>query len=174
MNVIHWILQVLRQIRNILLVENKKELYQPPLLLLRESSLEQLFCDCYLYCLSDHYSDIIMSAIVAPITRLMIVYSTVYSGTDQRKPQSAASLAFMRGIHRWLGNSPHHGPVTWKMFPFDDVIMYKGMQFVSSKYDLCSFLYSYYRQTSNRSCTLISNKIVDHSDVVHTTVKLLI
>ena len=53
------------------------------------------------------------------------------------------------------------------MFPFDDVIMYKGMQFLSSKYDLCStFLYLYYCQTFNISCTLIGNKIVDHSDVV--------
>ena len=30
----------------------------------------------------------------------------------------------MRGIHRWPVNSPHKGPVTRKMFPFDDVIMY--------------------------------------------------
>ena len=52
-----------------------------------------------------------------------IVYSTVYSGADQRKHQSSASLAFVREIHRWLVNSPHKGPVTWKMFSFDDVIM---------------------------------------------------
>ena len=32
-------------------------------------------------------------------------------------------LAFVRGIHRWLVNSPHKGPVAWKMFPFDDVII---------------------------------------------------
>ena len=37
----------------------------------------------------------------------------------------AASLAFVRGIHRWPMNSPHKGPVTWKMFPFDDVIMHE-------------------------------------------------
>ena len=30
---------------------------------------------------------------------------------------------FVRGIHRWPVNSPHKGPVTRKMFPFDDVIM---------------------------------------------------
>ena len=30
----------------------------------------------------------------------------------------------MRGIHRWPVNSPHKGPVTRKMFPFDDVIMF--------------------------------------------------
>ena len=45
-------------------------------------------------------------------------------GADQRKHQSSASLAFVRGIHRRPVNSPHKGPVTRKMFPFDDVIMY--------------------------------------------------
>ena len=29
----------------------------------------------------------------------------------------------MRGNHRWPVKSPHKGPVTQKMFPFDDVIM---------------------------------------------------
>ena len=33
------------------------------------------------------------------ITNLTIVYSTVYSVADQRKHQSSASLAFVRGIH---------------------------------------------------------------------------
>ena len=70
-----------------------------------------------------HYNDVIMSAMASQMTSLMIVYSSVYSGTDQRKYQSSASLAFVRGIHRWPVNSPHKGPVTRKMFPFDDVIM---------------------------------------------------
>ena len=43
-------------------------------------------------------------------------------GFAQRKHQSSASLAFVRGIHRWPVDSPHKGPVTRKMFPFDDVI----------------------------------------------------
>ena len=30
---------------------------------------------------------------------------------------------FVRGTHRWPVNPPHKGPVTRKMFPFDDVIM---------------------------------------------------
>ena len=51
------------------------------------------------------------------------VYSTVYSGADQRKHQSSASLAFVRGMHRWPVNSPHKWPVTRKMLPFDDAIM---------------------------------------------------
>ena len=42
-----------------------------------------------------HYSDVIISTIASQITSLTIVYSTVYSGTDQRKNQSSASLAFV-------------------------------------------------------------------------------
>ena len=61
-----------------------------------------------------------MGAMASQATSLTIVYLTVYSGTEQRKHQSSASLAFVRGIHRW---PPHKGPVTQKMFPFDDVIM---------------------------------------------------
>ena len=41
-----------------------------------------------------------MGAMVSQITSLAIVYSTVYSGADQRKHQSSASLAFVRGIQR--------------------------------------------------------------------------
>ena len=70
-----------------------------------------------------HYSDVIMGAVASQITGPTIVYSTVYSGANQRKHQSSASLAFVRGIHRWSVNSPHKGPVTRKMFPFHDVIM---------------------------------------------------
>ena len=45
------------------------------------------------------------------------------SGVNQRKLQGSASMAFVSGIHRWPVKSPHKGPVTPKMFPFDDVIM---------------------------------------------------
>ena len=54
-----------------------------------------------------HCSDVIMGAMASQITSLKIVYQTVYSGTDQRKLQSSASLAFKRGIHRWPVNSLH-------------------------------------------------------------------
>ena len=64
-----------------------------------------------------------MSAMAPHITRLTIVYSSVYSGADQNKHKRSASLDFLRGIHRWPVNSPHKGPVTWKMFSFDDVII---------------------------------------------------
>ena len=64
-----------------------------------------------------------LQAMASEITSLTIVYSTVYSGADQIKHQSSASLAFVLGIHRWPVNCPHKVPVTQKMFPFDDVIM---------------------------------------------------
>ena len=67
--------------------------------------------------------DVMMSTVASQITGVSIVCPTVCSGVDQRKHQSSASLAFVRGIHMWLGDFSHKGPVTRKMFPFDDVIM---------------------------------------------------
>ena len=64
-----------------------------------------------------------MGTMASQTTSLMIVYSTVHSGADQRKQQSSASLVSVREIHRWSVNSPHKWPATWKMFSFDDVIM---------------------------------------------------
>ena len=64
-----------------------------------------------------------MSAMGSQITSLTIVYSSVYSDADQRKHQSSASMDFVRGINRSPANSPHKGPVTWTMSPFDEVIM---------------------------------------------------
>ena len=69
-----------------------------------------------------HHSDVKMGAMASQITSISIVYSTVCSGADRRRHQSSASLAFVRGIHRWPVNSPHQGPVTRKMFPFNDVM----------------------------------------------------
>ena len=74
-----------------------------------------------------HYNDVIMNALASQITSLTIVYLAVYLGADQRKRQSSASLAFARGIHRGPVNSPHKGPVTRKIFPFDGVIMLYGV-----------------------------------------------
>ena len=81
-----------------------------------------------------HYNDVIMSTMASQITSLTSVYSTVYSGADERKHQSSASLVFVRGIHRWPVNSPHKGPVMRKMSPFDDVIM--GESINSSRWAL--------------------------------------
>ena len=73
--------------------------------------------------ISCHYDDVIMTMLASQITSLTVVYSIVYSGVNQRKHQSSASLAFVREIHRGPVNFPHKWPVTRKMFPFDDVIM---------------------------------------------------
>ena len=53
-----------------------------------------------------HNNDVIMGTMASQITSLTIVYSTVYSGADQRTHQSSASLAY----------SPHKWPVTRKCF----------------------------------------------------------
>ena len=78
-----------------------------------------------------HYNDVIMDRAASQITSLTIVYSTVDWDADQRKHQSSASLAFVRGIHRGPVNSPHKWSVTRKMFPFDDVIMWTNVGFSS-------------------------------------------
>ena len=82
----------------------------------------------------NHYDDFIMDTMASHISSLTIVYSTVYSGADQSKHQSFASLAFVWGIHQGPVNSPHKWPVTRKMFPFEDVIM-RGMPMVHHGYN---------------------------------------
>ena len=62
-----------------------------------------------------HYNDGIMRAMASQITCLTIVYSTVYSGADQRKHQSSASPV--------TGELPAQMFSNAKMFPFYDVIM---------------------------------------------------
>ena len=84
-----------------------------------------------------------MSANASQITEVSMVCSAVCSGADQRNHQSSASLAFVRGIHRWPVSFPHKGPVIWKMFPFDDVIMKqinKKMQWNPGEGELCVFV----------------------------------
>ena len=68
-----------------------------------------------------------MGAMASQITSLTIAYSTVYWGVDQRKHQNSASQAFVRGIHR------HKWPVTRKVFPLDDVIMYYDNWFINDR-----------------------------------------
>ena len=60
-----------------------------------------------------------MGMMASQITSLTIICSIIYSGADQRIYKRAMSLAFVKGIQRWLVISRHKGPVTQKMFPFD-------------------------------------------------------
>ena len=71
-------------------------------------------CSVMDVCMTPHYSDVIMSTMASQITSLTIVYSTAFSDEGHRKHLSIASLAFVRGIHRWPANSPHKWPVTRK------------------------------------------------------------
>ena len=57
-----------------------------------------------------------MVAIASQITSLMIVYSIVYSDAKQRKHQSSASLAFVRGIHRGRRIPRTNGQLRGKCF----------------------------------------------------------
>ena len=97
--------------------------------------LIQMLCEQFAdhpHAADTHHDDVIMIAMASQITSLTIVYSTLYLGTDERKHQSSASLAFVKGIHRWPVNSPHERPVARKMFPFDDVIMHRSS--IDSRY----------------------------------------
>ena len=75
------------------------------------------------HCPICHYNDVIMSAMASQITSVWIVCSIVCPSIDQRKHQSSASLAFVRGIYQWQVISYRERPVTRRKFPFDDVIM---------------------------------------------------
>ena len=95
-----------------------------------------------------------MTMLASQITSLTVVYSIVYSGVNQRKHQSSASLAFVWEIHRGPVNLPHKWPVTRKMFPcypiqwlifgrrhFFKYIPYKkmiGYNWVPYSLDICS------------------------------------
>ena len=68
-----------------------------------------------------HYSDVIKSTMASQITSGSIVYSTVCS--DQRKKSKLRVTGLCEGNSPWPVISPHKGPVTGKMLPFDDVIM---------------------------------------------------
>ena len=70
-----------------------------------------------------HYNDVIMFAMASQITSLTIDYSTVNSWRRSKKTSKLYVTGLVRGIHRRPVNSPNKGPVTWKMFSFDDVIM---------------------------------------------------
>ena len=97
-----------------------------------------------------------MSSLTSQITSLKIVYSTVYSRADQRKHQSSASLAFVWGIHRSPVNSPHKGPVTRKMFLFDDVIKnHNDVKSVQQIITLLRFLSWITEQASHQNVSIL-------------------
>ena len=71
---------------------------------------------CFLCQVITHYIDVIMTTMASQITSLMVVYSTVYSGTDQRKYQSSASLAFVRTKGQLCGKCFHLMTSSWAVY----------------------------------------------------------
>ena len=67
-----------------------------------------------------HYSDVMMNTIKSLASRL---FAQPFVQAQIKECQSSAPMAFVMGIHRWRVDSPRQGPVTLKMFPFDDVIV---------------------------------------------------
>ena len=58
-----------------------------------------------------------MGTLASQITNLTNVYSTVYSDADQRKHQSPASLAIVRGINQWpvqIASNAENVSVCWR------------------------------------------------------------
>ena len=114
-----------------------------------------------------HYNDVIMGTMASEITSLIIVYSTVYSGADQRKHQSSASLVFVRGIHLGPVNSPHKWPVTRKMFPFDDVIMVLLWWVTSGSFNFSQPIQWWMLRTRQAIFMVSHNDIlIEHDDLI--------
>ena len=72
---------------------------------------------------NSHYIDVIMTTMASQITSLTAVYSTIYSDADQRKKSKLRVTGLCVGNLPGPVKSPHKGPVTRKMLPFDGVIM---------------------------------------------------
>ena len=102
-----------------------------------------------------------MGVIASQITSLTIVYSTVYSDADQRKHQSSASLAFVRGIHRGPDELPAQMASYAENFPFDDAIMHARIGHISST--LCPMEYQHGFDVL-RSVVVISKVLLDSYD----------
>ena len=84
----------------------------------------------------------IVSARNIPVTNIPVALQWRHNGRDgvsnhqphhcllnrlsrcrSKKTSKLRVTGLCAGIHRWSVNSPHKGPITRKMFPFDDVIM---------------------------------------------------
>ena len=143
-----------------------------------------------------HYTDVIMGAIVSQITSLTIVYSTVYSDADHRNikaprywrgpvnsphkwpvtrnmfPFDEVIMRYQLSVH--LSMCCHWVIIFWQRhlqkngissnifrdcIEFDMAIILEGIKFRNESLMI-------YRQVSTTRRTLVSNNIVDHSDVV--------
>ena len=92
-----------------------------------------LYDNSYINSYHAHYSDVIMSTIASQTSAFRLFtqpFVQAYINENIEAPPHWplwGEFTGVRWIHRWIHrsllNSPHQGPVTRKMFPFDDVIM---------------------------------------------------
>ena len=113
-----------------------------------------------------HYSDI-TAASWHKITGHSHVCSMTCSGQQTRKYQSSPLLTFCKGINPrmiigFLINRVNNAEIIY-MSQHHHGYKYHLVQFWSWHID---FTWQMYRQTSNIICTLVGNKMVDHSDIV--------
>ena len=81
-----------------------------------------------------HYSDVIIEAMASQITGVSILYTSVFQAQideNIKGPRHWPLWGEFSGV-----NSPHKGPITRKMLPFDDVIMF-NMRFVAPGMVIC-------------------------------------
>ena len=109
-----------------------------------------------------HYSDVIMSTMALQITSQG--YDYLLNRLLRRRSKKTPKLrvtGLCEGIHRWRlcegnspVNSPHKGPVTRKMLPFDDVIMMYGLKV--SAHDMLHYELQF-RSSHGTGCILNHN-----------------
>ena len=85
-----------------------------------------------------HYSDVLMGVMASQITGVLIICPTVCSGADE-KASKLRVTGRCEGINRWPVDSPHKGPVSRKMFPFDDIIMHEHFSLLAGYVIFCTF-----------------------------------
>ena len=84
---------------------------------------------CVLRLVTDnHYNEVIMTTVASQITSLTIVYSIRLFRRRSKKTSKLRVTGLCAGNSPGPVNSPHKGPVTRKMLPFDDVIMFTLMR----------------------------------------------
>ena len=100
-----------------------------------------------------------MTTMASQITSLTIVYSTVYSGTDQRKHQSSSSLAFVRRIHRWPVNDTNLFWTRLVQYVFDWPLWgeFTGDRWMIQIYFGPDWYYMYLNQKTIYQCHILNN-----------------
>ena len=74
-----------------------------------------------------HYSEVIMGVMAAQIISPTIVYSTVYSGANQRRQQCSASLALVTGeFPAQIAIDPENVSIGWR---------HHGFNYIQTRYE---------------------------------------